>query len=299
MELRRWLREYAKKNPRHGYRTAGFALRLEGRVVNKKRVQRLWREEGLRVLPQQPKRSRVGQSVVPGDRLRAVRPNHVWALDFQFDSTSDGRPIKALAVCHEFTRENIGRELKRSIKAEEVVEVLEVARVERGVPEYVRMDDGPELVAQAIRDWCQAAGTGTVYIEPGSPWENPFAESFNSRARDELFSREIFHSVLEGRVMYFDCCDRYNTKRPHSSLGGLPPAILAALIAKGPTLPGDAARMISDDRVDPTDPAKAEAPRGTRSPATRSPQSMRSRQPLATGRPYNRPRAESAPSWGT
>lgn len=260
MELRRWLREYAKKNPRHGYRTAGFALRLEGRVVNKKRVQRLWREEGLRVPPQQPKRSRVGQSVVPGERLRAVRPNHVWALDFQFDTTSDGRPIKALAVCDEFTRENIGRELKRSIKAEDVVEVLDLARAERGAPEYVRMDNGPELVAQALRDWCQAAGTGTVYIEPGSPWENPFAESFNSRARDELFSREIFHSVLEGRVMYFDWCDRYNTKRPHSSLGGLPPAMFAALIAKGPTLPGPAAPMLSDDPADLTDPPERRGP---------------------------------------
>jgi putative transposase len=236
LELRRWLREYAKKNPRHGYRTACSALRLEGRIVNKKRVQRLWREEGLRVPPQQPKRSRVGQSVVPGDRLRAVRPNQVWALDFQFDTTSDGRPIKAFAMCDEFTRENIGRDLKRSIKAEDVVKVLEQAKAKRGAPEYIRMDNGPELIAQAIRDWCQASGTGTVYIEPGSPWENPFIESFNSRARDELFSREIFHSVLEGRVMYFDWCDRYNTKRPHSSLGGLPPSMFASLIGKGPTV---------------------------------------------------------------
>ena len=234
-ELRHWLREYAKKEPRHGYRMACGALRLEGRVVNRKRVQRLWREEGLRVPPQQPKRTRVGTSVVRSDRLRATRPNQVWALDFLFDSTSDGRPIKALAMCDEFTRESIGRELKRSIKADDVIKILDKAKALRGAPEFMRMDNGPEMIAAVIRDWCRANGTGTVYIEPGSPWENPFVESFNSRARDELFSREVFHSVLEGRVMYSDWCDRYNTKRPHSSRGYLPPAVFAALIALGPS----------------------------------------------------------------
>jgi len=235
-QLRHWLREYAKKEPRHGYRMAHGALRLEGWLVNRKRVQRLWREEGLRVPPQQPKRSRVGQSVVRADRLRAMRPNHVWALDFQFDSTSDGRPIKAFAMCDEFTRENIGKDLRRSIKADAVVKALDQAKAKRGAPEFIRMDNGPEFIAQTIRDWCRSSGAGTVYIEPGSPWENPFIESFNSRARDELFSREVFHSVLEGRVMYFDWCDRYNTKRPHSSLGYMPPAMFAGLMANGPML---------------------------------------------------------------
>lgn len=235
-ELRHWLREYAKKEPRHGYRMACGALRLEGRVVNRKRVQRLWREEGLRVPPLQPKRSRVGQSTVRGDRLRATRPNQVWALDFLFDSTADGRPIKAFAMCDELTRENIGRDLKRSIKADDVIKVLDQAKAVRGAPEFIRMDNGPEFIAAAIRDWCKTSGTGTVYIEPGSPWENPFVESFNSRARDELFSREVFHSVMEGRVMYFDWCHRYNTKRPHSSIGYLPPAVFAALLALGPSI---------------------------------------------------------------
>ena len=167
--------------------------------------------------------------------FRATRPNQVWALDFIFDATADGRPIKALAMCDELTRESIGgRELGRSIKADGVVKVLDRAKAVRGAPEFIRMDNGPEMIAGAIRDWCKASGTGTVYIEPGSPWENPFVESFNGRVRDELFSREIFHSVLEGRVMYFDWCDRYNHKRPHSSLGYLPPAVFAALIALGP-----------------------------------------------------------------
>ena len=242
LELRHWLREYAKKEPRHGYRMACGALRLEGQMVNRKRVQRVWREEGLRVPPQQPKRSRVGQSIVRSDRLRAVKANQVWALDFLFDSTVDGRPIKAFAMCDEFTRENIGKDLKRSIKADDVIKVLDKAKAVRGAPEFVRMDNGPEFIAAAIRDWCTACGAGTVYIEPGSPWENPFVESFNSRARDELFSREVFHSVLEGRVMYFDWCDRYNTKRPHSSLGYLPPAVFAALIALGPPIAAPTSR---------------------------------------------------------
>ncbi len=203
--------------------------------MNRKRVQRLWREEGLRVPPQQPKRARIGKSTVRSDRLRAMRPNHVWALDFVFDTTADGRPIKALAMCDEFTRESVGRDLKRSIRADDVVKALDKAKAVRGTPEFIRMDNGPELIAQAIIDWCKASGTGTAYITPGSPWENPFVESFNSRARDELFAREIFHSVLEGRVMYFDWCDRYNTKRPHSGIGGLPPAMFAALIVKGPS----------------------------------------------------------------
>ena len=183
LELRHWLREYAKKEPRHGYRMACGALRLEGQMVNRKRVQRVWREEGLRVPPQQPKRSRVGQSIVRSDRLRAVKANQVWALDFLFDSTVDGRPIKAFAMCDEFTRENIGKDLKRSIKADDVIKVLDKAKAVRGAPEFVRMDNGPEFIAAAIRDWCTACGAGTVYIEPGSPWENPFVESFNSRSR--------------------------------------------------------------------------------------------------------------------
>jgi len=133
-------------------------------------------------------------------------------------------------VCDEHTRENIGRQLGRSITADDVVDVLDQAKAKRGAPEYIRMDNGPELVANAIRDWCRLSGTGTIYIEPGSPWENPFVESFNARLRDELFNREIFHSVFEAKVLYFDWCDVYNNFRPHSSIGYLAPAMFAAML---------------------------------------------------------------------
>ena len=195
--------------------------------MNRKRVQRLWREEGLRVRPYAMKRRRVGTSTVPSKRLRAERRNQVWALDFIFDSTADGRPIKALTMCDEHTRESVGRQLGRSITADDVVAVLEQARAERGAPEYLRMDNGPELVATALRAWCRRSGTGTLYIEPGSPWENPFVESFNARLRDELFNREIFLSVFEAKVLYFDWCDVYNKFRPHSSIGYLAPSMIA------------------------------------------------------------------------
>ena len=205
--------------------------------MNRKRVQRIWREEGLRVPPYAPKRRRVGESTVPAQRLRAERPNHVWALDFLFDTTSDGRPIKVLTMCDEFTRESIGRRLGRSITSDHVVAVLDQARQRRGAPELIRCDNGPELIAAAIRDWCRLAGTGTAYIEPGSPWQNPFVESFNGKARDELFAREIFNSVFEARVLYDDWCDVYNRLRPHSSLGYQPPAAFAAaLINPEPSL---------------------------------------------------------------
>ena len=171
-----------------------------------------------------------GTSTVPAKRLRAERRNQVWALDFIFDSTSDGRPIKALAMCDEYARENVGRHLGRSITADDVVEVLDQAKAQRGAPECIRMDNGPELIASAIRDWCRLSGTGTIYIEPGSPWENPFVESFNARLRDQLFNREIFHSVFQAKVLYFDWCDVYNNFRPHSSIGYLAPAMFAALL---------------------------------------------------------------------
>lgn len=236
-QLRHRLRQISTDWPRYGYRYAHTLLRREGWVVNRKRVQRLWREEGLRVRPYAMKRRRVGASTVPAKRLRAERPNQVWALDFIFDSTSDGRPIKALAVVDEFTRESIGRQLGRSILADDVVRVLDLAKARRGAPEFVRMDNGPEMIAQVIRDWCRLSGTGTVYIEPGSPWENPFVESFNARLRDELFNREVFRSVFEARVLYFDWCEVYNGFRLHSSIGYLAPSMFAALLAgKQPAL---------------------------------------------------------------
>jgi len=202
-------------------------LRREGHQVNRKRVQRLWRQEGLRVPPHRLKRRRLGASTVPS-RSVATRPNHVWAMDFLFDTTADGRPFKVLAMCDEYTRESVGQRLGRSINADDVVTVLDAVVARRGAPEFVRCDNGPEFTAIAIRDWCRFSGTGTSFIEPGSPWQNAYVESFNARVRDELFAREVFATVAEARMLYADWCDEYNRHHPHSSLGWLAPAAFAS-----------------------------------------------------------------------
>jgi transposase InsO family protein len=188
----------------------------------------LWRDEGLRVPASAIKRRRLGTSTVPAQRLSAERPNHVWALEFIFDATSDGRPIKALSMCDEFTRENLARRRGRSITADDVTHALDDACALRGAPDCIRMDNGPEFVGMAIRDWCRAHGTGTSYIEPECPWQNPYVESFNGRLRDELFSREVFDTIMEARLLFDDWCDTYNRHRPRSALGYLPPAVFAA-----------------------------------------------------------------------
>jgi putative transposase len=226
--LRAQLRTISATWPRYGFRRAWALLRAEGVIVNRKRIQRLWRDEGLRVPQHTPKRRRLGASSVPAERLTATHPNHVWALDFLFDTTSDRRPFKVLAMCDEFTRESIGGRLGRSITADDVVAVLDDAMARRGAPRYIRCDNGPEFTAAAIRDWCNLARTGTAFIEPGSPWQTPWIESFNGKARDELFAREVFGSIMEARLLYNDWRDTYNCRRPHSSLNWLPPAQFAA-----------------------------------------------------------------------
>ena len=197
--------------------------------MNRKKIQRLWREEGLRVPQRKRKRLRLGESTVPAKRLRAERPNHVWALDFQFDTTTDGRTLKLLHVVDEHTREALAIRVARSIDADHTVRVLDQIVRERGSgPELIRMDNGPEMTANALRDWCRFGGAGRSFIEPGSPWQNPFVESFGSRVRDEVLSVEAFDSVLEAQTVMNDWKDIYNHQRPHSSLGWTPPAAYAA-----------------------------------------------------------------------
>jgi putative transposase len=226
--LRRRLREIARAYPRWGYRRAWALLRGEGFEVNRKRVQRLWREEGLRVPARRRKRMRLGASTISAARLRAERPNQVWALDFQFDATVDGRILKLLHVVDEHTREALAIQVARRIDADGTVAVLERLTAQRRQgPEFIRMDNGPELTAHAIRDWCRTSGAGSAYIEPGSPWENPFVESFGGRVRDELLGVEAFGSLLEAQVVVEDWRIEYNTTRPHSSLGWLAPAAYA------------------------------------------------------------------------
>jgi putative transposase len=226
--LRAELRKFSKDRPRWGYRRAHHRLRELGWEVNRKRVQRLWREEGLRVPQRKRKRRRLGESTVPAERLRAERPNHVWAFDFQFDQTADGRALKLLNVVDEFTRESLAMLVARNIDGDTAVGVLEALAAERGAPELLRCDNGPEMTGHALRDWCELSKAGTAFIEPGSPWQNPFVESFHSRVRDELLDVEEFSCLAEARVVIGDWRQDYNWRRPHSSLGMKAPAVFAA-----------------------------------------------------------------------
>jgi putative transposase len=222
--LREALRQLSRDHPRWGYRRAHAVLGDQGWRVNRKTIQRLWREEGLRVPVRRRKRQRLGVSTTPADRLAAEHPDHVWALDYQFDQTEDGRRVKLLNVVDEHTREAFTITVARRIDADATVAVLDRLVAERGTaPRCIRCDNGPELTANALRDWCRFNQAGTSYIEPGSPWQNPYVESFGGRLRDELLAVEAFTSLLEARVLVEDWRIEYNTVRPHSALGYLTP----------------------------------------------------------------------------
>ena len=200
---------------------AHHLLVREGWALNRKRTRRLWRAEGLRRPQRAAKRRRVRPDTA--ERLRASHPNHVWALDFQFDETANGRRLKLLNVVDEHTREALAMRVGRTCDADAVIAVLDGLAASRGAPEHLRMDNGPELVAWALRDWCRLAGTRTTYIEPGSPWQTPFVESFNGRVRDELLNIEEFATLLEAQVVVEAWRVEYNEYRPHGSLDGLTP----------------------------------------------------------------------------
>jgi putative transposase len=228
--LRAELRRISAKRPRWGYRRAHHQLRQDGWPVNRKRVQRLWREEGLRVPQRKRKRRRLGDSTAgtAAKRLRAERPNHVWAFDFQFDQTADGRALKLCNIVDEFTREALVMLVARNIDADTVIAELERLIALHGVPEHLRMDNGPEMTAHALQGWCEDSKAATAYIDPGAPWQNPFVESFHSRVRDELLDVEEFACLAEARVVIEDWREDYNLRRPHSSLGMRAPAVFAA-----------------------------------------------------------------------
>ncbi|AYO50666.1 IS3 family transposase [Micrococcus luteus] len=218
--LREWLRAWAKDHPRYGYRRAYHDARAEGWVVNHKKIQRLWRDEGLRV-PQRRRRKRVGSSTV--DAPTADAPNVVWAVDFQFDADEHGRPIKICSIVDEHTRECIGGLVERSITADRLTAHLEDLVAARGAPAVLRSDNGPEFISEAVADWA-GTRTGLSYIPPGSPWRNGYVESFNSRIRDECLNINSFYSLLHAQVIIGDWKDEYNHHRRHSSLGYLTPA---------------------------------------------------------------------------
>jgi putative transposase len=221
------LRRYAVAHPRRGYRMAAAHLRRQGMRVNAKRVARLWRQEGLRVPQRQHKRRRLGHGGNSTQRRGATRRNEVWSYDFVFDQTEDGRRLKWLPICDEFTRESVALEVERRMEAKDVVRVLAAAVAERGPPEYIRSDNGPEFVAKAVRGWIAQEGFQTLYIEPGSPWQNAYSESFNSRLRDELLDREVFATLAEAKVLGSEYRRTYNEQRLHSSLDYQTPAEFA------------------------------------------------------------------------
>jgi putative transposase len=224
--LRAWLRKFAVDRPRWGWRRAYIGLRAEGWTVNRKRVRRLWREEGLRVPARGRRKPPRGDGVVGA--FCPIRPNVLWAMDFQFDQTSDGRNLKLLNIIDEFTREALATDVERSITADMVVASLDRLAGLRGNPAYLRFDNGPEFIAGVVADWAKDHGAEFVFNDPGSPWQNAWVESFNGRLRDELLNGERFDSLLEARVVINDWRHDYNSNRPHSSLGNLTPAAHAA-----------------------------------------------------------------------
>jgi putative transposase len=216
--------ELARQYGRYGYRRITALLRDAGWVVNKKRVARIWRSEGLKVPQRQPKRSRLWLNDGSCIRLRPERANHVWAYDFVEDRTHDGRKIRMLNIVDEFTREALVIRVARRLNSADVIDVLSDLFILRGVPAHIRSDNGPEFIAKAVQSWITAVGAQTAYITPGSPWENGYIESFNARLRDEFLNGEVFYTLQEAKILIEAWRRQYNTIRPHSSLGYKPPA---------------------------------------------------------------------------
>ena len=217
-----------RKHPRYGYRMIGAMLRRSGWKVNRKRIYRLWVQEGWKVPRKQRQKRRLGSSDNGCQRRRAEHKDHVWAWDFVHDRTTKGRPLKWLSIVDEYTRECLALEVNHRMKAEDVLDVLAELFVLRGVPKHIRSDNGPEFIAEAIQRWLQQAGVETLYIEPGSPWENAYAESFHSRLRDEVLNREEFANLAEAKALSTAWRLEYNHRRPHSSLGYQTPAEFSA-----------------------------------------------------------------------
>ena len=216
--------ELAEKYGRYGYRMITALLRQNGWQVNHKRVERLWRREGLKVPKKQPKRSRLWLNDGSCIRLRPQYKHHVWSYDFMTARTADGRAFRILNIMDEYSRECLCILVARHITADDVIEVLSTLFITVGIPEHIRSDNGPELTAKALRQWLSDLGVKTLFIEPGSPWENGYIESFNGKFRDALLNREIFTTLLEAKVLIENRRKEYNEIRPHSSLGYRPPA---------------------------------------------------------------------------
>jgi len=231
----------ARDYGRYGYRRIAEMLRRTGWAVNDKRVERIWKREGLKVPAKQPKRKRLWLNDGSCIRLRAERPNHVWSYDFVHHRTHDGRAFRMLNIVDELTRECLAIRVARKLKSTDVIDVLSDLFLIRGVPAHIRSDNGPEFVAEAVQKWIGAVGASTAYITPRSPWENGYVESFNARLRDELLNGEIFCSLREAQIIIEQWRRYYNQERPHSSLGYKPPAPEAVVVSP-PALPSPLVR---------------------------------------------------------
>jgi len=222
------IKKLAKRHKRYGYRMITAKLRQSGWIVNHKRVQRIWQKEGLQVPYRRKFKKAKGSSENSCAAKKAEYPNHVWTYDFMSDQTEDGRKLKLLTVLDEFTRESPAIEVGRSMRAKDVIAVLEYLFMVRAAPKFIRSDNGPEFIADRIKKWLKQKHVGTLYIEPGSPWENGYIESFNGKLRDDILDREVFYSEKEAKVIVESWRLEYNNHRPHSGLSYMTPAAFAA-----------------------------------------------------------------------
>ena len=233
--LTRAIIELASEYGRYGYRRVWALLAMQGWQVGMSRIERIWKREGLKVPSKQPKRGRLWLNDGSCIRLRPCWPRHVWSYDFVQDQTHDGRTFRILTVIDEFTKECLALPTARRLRSEDVLACLTDLFTRHGPPDHIRSDNGPEFVATAVREWLTKVGVKTLYIEPGSPWENGYNESFNGKLRDELLNTEIFYTLREAQVLIERWRHHYNTKRPHSALGYRPPAPQAILPRPDPS----------------------------------------------------------------
>jgi len=221
----------AAKYGRYGYRRITAMLRKDGWRVNHKRVERIWRQEGLKVPQRQPKRGRLWLDDGSCIRLRPEHKDHVWSYDFMEERTTDGRKFRTLNIIDEFSRDCLKIKVEHRLNSQDVLDALFELFIFRGIPEHIRSDNGTEFAARAVRKWLASLGVRALFIEPGSPWENGYIESFNGKMRDELLDREIFSTLTEAKVLIEQWRRQYNQVRPHSSLGYRPPAPEAIMAA--------------------------------------------------------------------
>jgi len=222
--LREQIVRLALQYGRYGYRRITALLRNDGWHVNHKRVERIWREEGLKVPRKQPKRRRLWLNDGSCIRLRPEYPKHVWSYDFMLDRTSNRKPMRILNIIDEFSRECLAIRIDRNLNSHDLIELMTELFVARGTPDFIRSDNGSEFTSKIIRGWLDRLGVNTLFIEPGSPWENGYIESFNGKMRDELLNGEMFDTIFEARVVTEQWRKEYNQRRPHSALGYKPPA---------------------------------------------------------------------------